>query len=63
MAADLALIDLNRIRDRATFFDPHQYAEGVEAVWVGGVAVVADGKPTMALPGRVLTKEGGRFQP
>ncbi|MEW5916657.1 MAG: amidohydrolase family protein [Gemmatimonadota bacterium] len=63
MAADLALIDLNTIRDRATFFEPHQYAEGVEAVWVGGVPVVSDGKPTMALPGRVLTKGGVRFQP
>jgi N-acyl-D-amino-acid deacylase len=63
MVADLALIDLNTIRDRATFFEPHQYAEGVEAVWVGGVAVVADGKPTMALPGRVLTRDAARFQP
>ncbi|MGH7709635.1 MAG: N-acyl-D-amino-acid deacylase family protein, partial [Gemmatimonadaceae bacterium] len=55
MVADLALIDLNTVRDKATFFEPHQYAEGVEAVWVGGVEVVANSKPTWALPGRVLT--------
>ncbi len=63
MAADLALIDLNTIRDKATFFEPHQYAEGVLAVWVNGVEVVANGQPTWALPGRVLTKGGVRFQP
>ena len=63
MVADLAVIDLNTIRDKATFFEPHQYAEGVEAVWVNGVEVVAGGKPTWSLPGRVLTKTGVRFQP
>lgn len=63
MVADLTLIDLNTIRDKATFFEPHQYAEGVLAVWVNGVEVVANGQPTWALPGRVLTKGGVRFQP
>jgi N-acyl-D-amino-acid deacylase len=63
MVADIALIDLNTIRDKATFFEPHQYAEGVEGVWVNGVEVVAGGKPTWSLPGRVLTKAGARFQP
>jgi len=63
MVADLALIDLATIRDKATFFAPHQYAEGVETVWVGGVEVVTKGQPTWALPGKVLTKTGVRFQP
>jgi N-acyl-D-amino-acid deacylase len=63
MVADIAVIDLNTIRDKATFFEPHQYAEGVEGVWVNGVEVVAGGKPTWSLPGRVLTKTGARFQP
>jgi N-acyl-D-amino-acid deacylase len=63
MVADIAIIDLNTIRDKATFFEPHQYAEGVEAVWVNGVQVVANSQPTWALPGRVLTKTGLRFQP
>jgi N-acyl-D-aspartate/D-glutamate deacylase len=63
MVADLALIDLNTIRDKATFFDPHQYAEGVETVWVAGVEVVANGTPTGALPGKVLAKSRARYQP
>ncbi|MGQ0642786.1 MAG: N-acyl-D-amino-acid deacylase family protein [Gemmatimonadaceae bacterium] len=63
MVADLAIIDLNNIRDKATFFEPHQYAEGVEAVLVNGVEVVSNSKPTWALPGKVLAKLGGRFQP
>jgi N-acyl-D-amino-acid deacylase len=63
MVADLALIDVNTIRDKATFFDPHQYAEGVLNVWVNGIEVVAGGEPTWALPGKVLTKTAARVQP
>ena len=44
------------IRDKATFFEPHQYSEGVEYVFVNGVAVVDQSKPTWALPGRVITR-------
>jgi N-acyl-D-amino-acid deacylase len=53
--ADLVVIDLGRLRDRATTFQPHQYSDGVEYVLVGGTFVVEDGKPTWILPGRVLT--------
>jgi N-acyl-D-amino-acid deacylase len=56
MAADLVVFDLARIRDTATFFEPHQYPEGIEHVFVNGVAVVQGGKPTGALPGRVITR-------
>ena len=55
MVADLAILDLARLTDKATFTNPHQYAEGVEWVFVGGTAVVDQGKPTWALPGKVLT--------
>lgn len=54
MVADLAVLDLTRLTDKATFTNPHQYAEGVEWVLVGGTAVVARGAPTWALPGKVL---------
>lgn len=54
MVADVVVFDLDAIRDKATFFEPHQYAEGVELVLVNGVAVVEDGKPTWRLAGRVL---------
>jgi N-acyl-D-amino-acid deacylase len=55
MAADLVVFDLNAIRDKATFFEPHQYSEGVEHVFVNGVAVVDGTKITWALPGKVIT--------
>ena len=56
MAADLVIFDLATIRDKATFFEPHQYSEGIDFVFVNGVAVVDAGKITWALPGRLLTR-------
>lgn len=54
-AADLVVFDPGRLRDRATPFEPHRYAEGIDAVLVGGTFVVEGGVPTGTLPGRVLT--------
>ncbi len=54
MVADLVLFD-ETIEDRATFDDPSQLPAGIETVWVAGHAVVQNGKPTGARPGRVLT--------
>ncbi|HEX9165458.1 MAG TPA: amidohydrolase family protein [Gemmatimonadales bacterium] len=56
MWADVVVFDLGVIRDRATFTDPHQYAEGVEWVLVNGEAVVEAGKPTGKLAGKVLIR-------
>lgn len=56
MVADLVVFDLATIRDKATFFEPHQYSEGIEHVFVNGVAVVDQSKPTWALPGKVITR-------
>lgn len=56
MAADLVVFDLATIRDKATFFEPHQYSEGIEYVFVNGVAVVDGAKLTWALPGAVITR-------
>jgi N-acyl-D-amino-acid deacylase len=56
MAADMVVFDLNTIRDKATFFEPHQYSEGIEYVFVNGVAVVDATKLTWALPGRVISR-------
>jgi N-acyl-D-amino-acid deacylase len=55
-AADLVVFDLATIRDKATFFEPHQHSDGVEHVFINGVAVVDAGKLTHAVPGRVLTR-------
>jgi N-acyl-D-aspartate/D-glutamate deacylase len=54
MAADVVVLDLERIQDRATFFAPHQYAEGVDFVLVNGKPVVEGGKLTGELAGTVL---------
>ena len=54
--ADLAVLDAATILDRATFADPHQYAEGVVHVFVGGQAVLLDGLVTGARPGRALRR-------
>ena len=53
--ADLVIMDLDRIRDKATFFEPHQYPEGIEYVMVGGQFVVLKGEPNGALPGKIIT--------
>jgi N-acyl-D-amino-acid deacylase len=52
--ADLVLFDPATFRDRATFEDPNRYSTGARWVFVNGVAVIADGKKTPALPGRAL---------
>ena len=54
--ADLAIFDPAQVRDKATYTEPHQLAEGMAWVLVNGVPVVADGQFTSALPGKVLAK-------
>ena len=53
--ADLVIMDLNTVRDKATFFEPHQYPEGIEYVMVGGEMVVEKSEPNGALPGKIIT--------
>jgi N-acyl-D-amino-acid deacylase len=55
-AADVVVFDLATIRDKATFFEPHQHSEGVEHVFINGTAVVDAGKLTHATPGKVLVR-------
>jgi N-acyl-D-amino-acid deacylase len=54
--ADIAIFDPEKIRDRATYTNPHQLAEGMSYVLVNGVVVVDDGKFTDKRPGRVILK-------
>jgi N-acyl-D-amino-acid deacylase len=60
MKADVVVFDADTVRDTATYDKPDQYAEGISWVLVNGKAVVADGKPTNATPGRVLRGPGYR---
>jgi N-acyl-D-amino-acid deacylase len=54
--ADIAVFDMAAIRDRSTYDDPHRIAEGMAWVLVNGVPVIANGKFTEALPGKVLSR-------
>jgi N-acyl-D-amino-acid deacylase len=55
--ADIVVFDPQRIKDTATFFEPHQYAEGISYVLVNGIFVVDDGKLTWERPGNVLSNK------
>jgi len=57
MAADLLLIDPERVRDKATFQQPHQYSEGIDTVVVNGVVTIDEGKLTEARGGRALRRQ------
>lgn len=52
--ADVVLFDFDKIIDKATFDEPHQYPEGIDSVVVNGELVVHRGKHLGAKPGRIL---------
>ena len=65
LAADIVVLDLERIKDRATNryphrapFEnlPHRYPEGIDHVFVNGVAVLEGAAHTGARPGLVLRR-------
>jgi N-acyl-D-aspartate/D-glutamate deacylase len=63
MWADIVVFDPDSVRDRATFEQPNQLSEGMRWVLVNGVPVIADGKATGALPGKVLRGPGAVARP
>jgi N-acyl-D-amino-acid deacylase len=54
MWADVVVFDPEQIADKATFAQPNQLSVGMDYVLVNGVPVIAAGKATNALPGKVL---------
>ncbi len=51
--ADITVFDANRVIDKATYEKPLQYSEGMQFVFVNGVAVVKDGQLVDGIfPGR-----------
>jgi N-acyl-D-amino-acid deacylase len=60
--ADIVVFDPEKVRDLATFENPHQYATGIIHVLVNGVQVLRDGEHTGAKPGRVVRGPGARAQ-
>jgi dihydroorotase/N-acyl-D-amino-acid deacylase len=60
MWADVVIFDPATVRDVATYEQPNQLSQGMEYVLVNGVPVIANGKMTGALPGKVLRGPGYR---
>ena len=52
--ADVVVIDPKGFRDLATYEKPHQYCEGISAVWVNGALTFRDGRDTGARGGLYL---------
>ena len=55
-AADLTVFDPATVAERATFDDPHRFADGICQVIVNGEIVLDDGEHTGATPGRALAR-------
>jgi N-acyl-D-amino-acid deacylase len=56
--ADVVVFDPATIQDHATFAEPHQYATGMQHVFVNGGHVLKDGEHTGATPGRFVRGPG-----
>ena len=56
--ADVVVFDPRTVQDHATFDQPHQYATGVNHVFVNGVQVLKNGEHTGAKPGRAIRGPG-----
>lgn len=54
--ADIAVIDLKKIKDKATFLQPEQYAAGVEYLIVNGILSLEKGEITGKKGGRPLKR-------
>jgi N-acyl-D-amino-acid deacylase len=57
-AADLVIFDEKTVTDKATFDNPHQYAEGFSAVIVNGQVVYDGSRMTASMPGQPLRGGG-----
>jgi dihydroorotase/N-acyl-D-amino-acid deacylase len=56
--ADLVVLDLAAVEERATYERPHQLADGVVHLYVNGEAVIRDRVATGARPGRFVRGPG-----
>jgi N-acyl-D-amino-acid deacylase len=54
-AADVVIMDLPNVKEKATFADPHQYPEGISHVIVNGEIVVENEKYNGSTPGQMIT--------
>jgi len=56
MYADITIFDPEKVVDKASYADPHQYPEGIEYVLVNGEVTVDKGEYTGVLLGKALRK-------
>ncbi len=56
MAADILLLDENKVNDASTFESPHQFSVGIPYVIVNGKIVIDNGKHTGVRSGKSLRK-------
>lgn len=56
--ADIVVFDPKKVKDNATFTDPHQYADGILHVFVNGLQVLDNGEHTGAKAGRFVKGPG-----
>lgn len=54
--SDIVVFDAAAIRERSTYLDPHQYAEGIRYVLVNGAVVLDTDVMTRATPGVFLSR-------
>lgn len=59
-AADIVILDPEKVSDKSTFDNPHQFSEGIPFVLVNGTTVVENNRHTGQRSGRSLKKAGGR---
>ena len=55
-AADVVIMDLENVKEKSTFMNPHQYPEGITHVIVNGEIVIKDGDYTGKTSGQMITK-------
>lgn len=54
--ADINVIDLETLSDKATYENSQQYSDGMEYVIIGGALALAEGVPTQKLTGRPIAR-------
>ena len=54
-AADVVVMELEKVKANATFLDPHQYPSGITHVIVNGEIVIEDEEFTGKTPGQMIT--------
>jgi N-acyl-D-aspartate/D-glutamate deacylase len=58
LVADVVILDADAVADHATYGSPLTPPSGIHDVLVAGTAVLRDGRPTGARPGRLLRRQG-----